>query len=315
MGDTTGEYNGVTTGQDLSDSRSPEELSQEAVKAAADADLVLFFGGLNKSDHQDAEDSDRESMALPYGQDELIESLVKANPNLVVVNISGTGVAMPWADKVPAIVQGWYLGSETGNALAAVLSGDVNPSGKLPYTYYASLDQVGAHKLGEYPGHKSVDALGNEVMDMPYNEGIYVGYRFIDKNKLKPTFPFGHGLSYSQFKYGKASVDRKSIGADETVKVTVPVTNISNREGKETIQLYVHDKKSSVDRPVKELKAFRKVALQPGETQEVVFEIGTDALSFFDADRHEWVAEPGEFELLIGSSSADIRSNASFRLQ
>lgn len=315
VGDPSGEYNGVSTGQDLTDSRSAEELTQEALAAAADADLVLFIGGLNKSDHQDAEDSDRETMALPYGQDDLIRKLAKANPNLVVVNISGTGVAMPWVNEVPSIIQGWYLGSETGNALASVLAGDANPSGKLPYTYYASLDQVGAHKMGEYPGHKSVDALGNEVMDIPYNEGIYVGYRFIDKNKLKPTFPFGHGLSYTNFEYGKAVADKVLAKDADKIRVTVPVTNKGTREGKETVQLYVRDVKSTIDRPVKELKAFRKVDLQPGETQEVVFEIGRDALSYFDAEKHEWVMEPGEFEVLIGASSADIRTKASFKAE
>ena len=315
VGDPSGEYNGVTTGQDLNDSRSPEELTAEAIQVAKDADMVLFFGGLNKSNHQDAEDSDRLSMELPYGQDGLIEALAKANPNLVVVNISGTGVAMPWVNKVPAIIQGWYLGNETGNALASVLAGDANPSGKLPYTYYASLDQVGAHKLGEYPGHKSIDALGNEVMDMPYNEGIYVGYRFIDKNKLKPTFPFGHGLSYTNFGYGKATSDKVFAKNADKIQVKVPVTNTGDRKGKETVQLYVRDVKSTVDRPVKELKGFKKVELNPDETQEVVFEIGRDALSYFDADKHEWVMEPGEFEILIGASSGDIRSKTTFKAE
>ena len=315
VGDPSGEYNGVSTGQDLSDSRSPEELTAEAVAVAKDADLVLFIGGLNKSDHQDAEDSDRESMALPYGQDELIKKLAKANPNLVVVNVSGTGVAMPWVNEVPAILQAWYLGSETGNALADVLAGDVNPSGKLPYTYYASLDQVGAHKMGEYPGHKSIDALGNEVMDMPYNEGIFVGYRFIDKNKLVPTFPFGHGISYTTFDYGKAQAPKIFAKGDDKIEVVVPVTNTGDRKGKETVQLYVRDVKSSVERPVKELKSFKKVELNPGETKDVKFELDRSALSYFDADKHDWVMEPGEFEVLIGSSSADIRSKASFKAE
>ena len=315
VGDPSGEYNGVSTGQDLSDSRTPEELTAEAIEVAKDADLVLFIGGLNKSDHQDAEDSDRETMSLPYGQDAIIEALAQANPNLAVINVSGTGVAMPWVNSVPAIVQAWYLGSETGNALASVLAGDENPSGKLPYTYYASLDQVGAHKLGEYPGHKSVDALGNEVMDMPYNEGIYVGYRFIDKNKLKPTFPFGHGLSYTTFDYGKASMPKVLAKGDNKIEVVVPVTNTGDRKGKETVQLYVSDVKSSVDRPVKELKRFKKVELNPGETKEVKFELDRSALSYFDADKHDWVMESGEFEVLIGSSSGDIRSKAKFKAE
>lgn len=315
VGDVTGEYNGVVTGQDLTDSRTPAELTEEAVNVAKNADMVLFFGGLNKSPHQDAEDSDRETMNLPYGQNELISTLAKANPNIVVINISGTGVAMPWVKQVPAIVQGWYLGNETGNSLASVLVGDANPSGKLPYTYYASLDQCGAHKLGEYPGHKSIDVLGNEVYDIPYNEGIYVGYRFIDKNNLRPTFPFGHGLSYTTFKYGKATIDKKEGTADETFRVTVPVTNTGKREGKEIVQLYIADKESNLERPRKELKGFRKVALKPGETAEVTFEITRDALSYFDPEKHAWICEPGDFEAIVGASSTDLRSRVSFRIK
>lgn len=315
VGDPSGEYNGVSTGQDLTDDRSEEELLAEAVETAKGADLVLFIGGLNKSDHQDAEDSDRETMSLPYNQDAIIRALAKANPNLVVVNISGTGVAMPWTKDVKGIVQGWYLGSETGNALASVLAGDVNPSGKLPYTYYASLDQVGAHKMGEYPGHKSIDALGNEVMDIPYNEGIFVGYRFIDKNKLNPTFPFGHGLSYTTFNYGDVSAPKVFAKGDNKIEIEVPVTNSGDRKGKETVQLYVRDVKSSVERPVKELKGFKKVELEPGETKVVKFELGRDALSYFDEKKHDWVMEPGEFEILVGSSSADIRNKAKFKAE
>lgn len=315
VGDTTGEYNGVVTGQDLTDSRSPEELMAEAVKVAKDADVVLFFGGLNKSNHQDCEDTDRETLELPYGQNELIETLAKANPNIAVINISGTGVAMPWTKDVAAIMQAWYLGNETGNTLASVLLGDVNPSGKLPYTYYASLDQCGAHKMGEYPGHKGVDALGNEVWDMPYNEGIYVGYRFIDKNKLKPTFPFGHGLSYTQFKYGKAAIDKTEGTANDIYTVTVPVTNTGSVKGKEVVQLYVSDLKSSVDRPMKELKGFRKVELVPGETKEVSIEVKGSELGYFDVEKHEWIVEPGMFEALVGSSSADIRSRVKFAVK
>lgn len=314
VGDPTGEYNGVVTGQDLNDPRSPEELRDEALRVARDADIVLFFGGLNKSNHQDCEDTDRESLDLPYGQNELIDALAAVNPNIVVVNISGTGVAMPWTSKVAAVLQAWYLGNETGNSLASVLVGDTNPSGKLPYTYYASLDQCGAHKLGEYPGHPGVDELGNEVMDMPYNEGIFVGYRFTEKNKLKPTFPFGHGLSYTRFKYGKSTVDRTSGSADDYYTVTVPVTNVGDREGKEVVQLYISDLKSSVERPVKELKGFKKVNIAPGETAEVSFRISKADLSFFDAEKHAWVCEPGTFEALIGASSADIRDKVRFKV-
>lgn len=315
VGDPTGEYNGVVTGQDLTDNRTPEQLLEEALAAAREADVVLFFGGLNKSNHQDCEDTDRESLDLPYGQNELIEALAKANPDIAVINISGTGVAMPWAKDVDSILQAWYLGNETGNTLASVLLGDTNPSGKLPYTYYASLDQCGAHKLGEYPGHKGIDALGNEVWDMPYNEGIYVGYRFTDKNKLKPTFPFGHGLSYTTFEYGKADIDKAEGSKEDEFTITVPVTNTGDRTGKEVVQLYISDKKSSVDRPVKELKGFSKVELAPGETKEVSITVKGSDLGYFDAEKHAWVVEPGVFEALVGASAGDIRAKTKFNIR
>lgn len=312
VGDTSGEYNGVTTNQDLEDDRSPAELTAEAIRVARDADIVLFFGGLNKSNHQDAEDFDRLDYNLPYGQNELIDAVYDANPNMVYVNVAGTAVAMPFAKKVPAIVQAWYGGSEAGNAIADVLTGAVNPSGKLPYTMYASLDQCGAHKLGAYPGTLTKDKFGNDMYDMPYNEGIYVGYRFIDKNKLKPTYPFGHGLSYTTFEYGKVSADKDEITGDEIITFTVPVTNKGDREGSETVQLYITDVKAGVDRPVKELKGFSKVTLKPGETKNVSITVGKDALSYFDADKHQWVAEPGEFRAHAAASSGDIRSTVKF---
>lgn len=315
VGDTAGEFNGVKTGQNLQDNRSAEELKAEAIHVAKNADVVLFIGGLNKSEHQDCEGTDRETMELPYNQNELIMELFKANENLVVVNISGTGVAMPWKDQVHSILQAWYLGSENGNTLASVLLGDVNPSGKLPYTYYSSLDQCGAHKLGEYPGHKGIDALGNEVFDIPYNEGIFVGYRFIDKNRLKPTFPFGHGLSYTTFEYGKAEADRKIMEKNEKLVITVPVTNTGSRAGAEVIQLYIRDLKSSLPRPVKELKGFCKVVLQPNETKQVSFTVTAEELAYFDDAKHQWVAEPGKFEALVAASSADIRTKVSFELK
>lgn len=315
VGDASGEYNGVTTGQDISDSRTAAELIAEAVAVAKNADIVLYCGGLNKSDHQDAEDTDRETMSLPYGQDELIEALVKANSNVVVINISGTGVAMPWVNKVPAIIQAWYLGNETGNTLAGIIAGDVNPSGKLPYTYYASLDQVGAHKLGAYPGTPNTDGQGNVIMDMPYNEGIFVGYRFTEKNHIKPNFSFGHGLSYTDFKYGEMTLSKNTISEGETITISIPVTNTGSKQGKEIVQLYVSDKESSVPRPVKELKGFKKVDLQPGETCRVEFRLDTDALAFFNADSHKWETEPGEFEISIGASSSDIRSRKTFTLK
>ena len=313
VGDPSGEYNGVKSGQDLEDSRSPEELIAEAVAVAKEADYVIFIGGLNKSAHQDCEDADRKELGLSYGQDKVIAALAKANKNLIVVNISGNAIAMPWVKEVPAIVQAWYLGSEAGSAIASVLTGDVNPSGKLPFTFPASLQDVGAHKLGEYPGTPRSD--GSPIVDQKYNEGIFVGYRWADKEKTKPLFSFGHGLSYTTFAYGKAVADKKVMGQDETLTITLPVTNTGSREGSEVIQLYISDLKSSLPRPVKELKGFSKVKLAPGETREVTFTIGKEALSFFDDTRHEWVAEPGKFEAWIGASSTDIRNKVAFELK
>ena len=312
VGDASGEYNGVVSGQNLKDGRSPEELIAEAVRVAGEADYVIFIGGLNKSAHQDCEDSDRTGLGLPYGQDRVITELVKANQNLVVVNVSGNAVAMPWIKEVPAVLQAWFLGSEAGNAIAAVLMGDVNPSGKLPFTFPARLEDVPAHQLGEYPGSEKVGDIVNEK----YNEGIFVGYRWADKQKkAKPLFPFGHGLSYTTFEYGKPVADKKTMTADDTITFTVTVKNTGDREGQEVVQLYISDKKSSLPRPVKELKGFRKVKLAPGEEQKVSFTVAKDALSFFDDAKHEWIAEPGKFEAVIAASAADIRGVVPFELR
>ena len=312
VGDVSGEYNGVVSGQNLKDGRSPEELIAEAVRVAGEADYVIFIGGLNKSTHQDCEDSDRTGLGLPYGQDRVITELVKVNQNLVVVNVSGNAVAMPWIKEVPAVLQAWFLGSEAGNAIAAVLMGDVNPSGKLPFTFPDRLEDVPAHQLGEYPGSEKVGDIVNEK----YNESIFVGYRWADKQKkAKPLFPFGHGLSYTTFEYGKPVADKKTMTADDTITFTVTVKNTGDREGQEVVQLYISDKKSSLPRPVKELKGFRKVKLAPGEEQKVSFTVAKDALSFFDDAKHEWIAEPGKFEAVIAASAADIRGVVPFELR
>lgn len=312
VGDPSGEYNGVITGQNLTDDRTPEEILAEAVEVAKNADVVIYIGGLNKSYHQDCEDSDRSGLELPYNQDEVIRQLAKANRNLVVVNISGNPVAMPWTKDVAAIVQAWYLGTECGNAIASVLSGDVNPSGKLPMTFPMALTDVGAHSLDGYPGAARSD--GSDIVDCNYAEGLFVGYRWSDKNKIKPLFPFGHGLSYTGFKYGKPVVDSQVMTSDGKIIVKVPVTNIGDRAGAEVVQLYISDVKSSLPRPVKELKDFKKVSLAPSETAEIQFEITPDKLAYFDDTKHEWIAEPGDFAAMIGASAADIRHIVKFRL-
>ena len=312
VGDTVQSYNGVTVGRSLYETRSKDELLREAVEKAKNADVVIFVGGLNKSDYQDCEGHDRKSYDLPYAQNEVIEALVNVNPRLVFVNISGTSSVLPWLAKVPAVVQGWFVGSESGEAIASVLAGDANPSGKLPFTWYAHLNQCGAHALNTYPG---VWRNGQGIIDEEYKEGVYVGYRWTDKQKEKPLFPFGYGLSYTTFALGKASADKKVLNADEQISFTVSVTNTGKRAGAETVQLYVSHKKSSVDRPVKELKAFQKVFLQPGESRNVTLTIGRDALSFYDEATGQWKAEPGTFEALIGTASDNLPTKCSFELK
>lgn len=311
VGDASGEYNGVVTGQNLKDDRTPDELIAEAVKVAADADYVIFIGGLNKSANQDCEDTDRAGLGLPYGQDDVIQALAKVNRNLIVVNISGNAVAMPWVKEVPAIVQDWYLGSEAGSALAAVLVGDVNPSGKLPFTFPVKLEDNAAYALGEYTGVRS-----DTVINIKYNESIFVGYRWVDKQKKsKPLFAFGHGLSYTTFEYGKPVADAKTMSPDGKLTVKVTVKNTGSREGQEVVQLYIADKKSSLPRPLKELKGFKKIKLTPGESKEVSFVIDKEALSFFDDTKHAWIAEPGKFEAIIAASAADVKGVVPFELK
>lgn len=318
IGDQGGEYNGVESGQNLIEKRSEKELFDEAVELAKNSDYVIYMGGLNKSDFQDNEGMDRKSLGLPYNQDNLIQALAKANKNLAVVNISGNAVSMPWAKEVPAIVQGWYLGSEAGNALASVLVGDVSPSGKLPFSFPVQLDDIGAHKIGEYPGRPEDLAKAKTIKDtvnVTYNEGIFVGYRWLDKENIKPLFPFGHGLSYTTFELGKAKANKTSMNIDDEITFSIDVKNTGDRAAAEIVQLYVNDPKSSVIRPVKELKGFDKVYLEPGESKTVNITINKDALSYFDADKHEWVAEPGDFEAWIGTSADNIQSKVKFRLK
>ncbi len=305
VGDTTSVYKRVDSGQRLGDDRSEKELIAEAVEMAKKADVVLMFGGLNKAKKQDCESTDRAELGLPYGQDRLITALTEVTDNLIYINISGNAVAMPWIDSVPAIVQGWYLGSEAGNSLAAVLVGDVNPSGKLPFTFPVQLTDTGAHSMGEFSKN------GEEN----YGEGLLVGYRWNDAKDVTPLFAFGHGLSYTTFEYGEATVSRKTMKNGGKVIITVPVTNTGSCRGKEVVQLYIADKKASVMRPEKELKGFVKVDLAPGQTEKVKFVVDTQALSFFDDKQHCWVAEPGEFEALVGAASDDIRTSVSFVLK
>ena len=301
VGDLLRKYNNVDTGIDLTDPRSEEELIADAVAEAQNADLVLFFGGLNKAKGQDAEGRDRSSMALPYAQDKVIEALAQVNDNIVVVIVSGNAVEMPWIDKVDGVVEQWFLGSQTGHAIADILLGKVNPSGKLPFTFPVKLEDNAAHALNAY--HK-------DSLTVEYKESIFVGYRWAEKYDIKPLFAFGHGLSYTTFEYGQAKCRKSNKG----FKVTVDVTNTGSREGKEIVQLYIGDQESSLERPVKELKGFKKVALAPGETKTVTFEIDKDMLKYYDPSQGGWVLENGKFTAYVGAASDDIRTTIEFAI-
>ena len=305
VGDVTGDYNGVKTGQDLSESRSEAQLIADAAAAARKADAVIFVGGLNKSTHQDCEGDDRLQYGLPYAQDKVIGALAEANPNLAVVIVSGNAVAMPWIDRVPAVLEAWFSGSEAGNALADVVFGAVNPSGKLPFTFPVRLEDNGAHALGEYPGADKVK----------YNESIFVGYRWHDKEQLKPLFAFGHGLSYTAFAVGNVKADRTTLAPNGSIRISADVTNTGDRAGAEVVQLYIGDEQSSLPRPVKELKGFQKVSLNPGQTRTVTFEITPGMLQYYDDAKGAWVAEPGAFTAYVGAASDDIRGTVEFELK
>ncbi|MFI0431474.1 glycoside hydrolase family 3 C-terminal domain-containing protein [Mariniflexile sp. HMF6888] len=283
-------------------------LRDEAIQKAKKADLVIFLGGLNKNYHQDSEGSDRPDMRLPFGQDELITSLAAVNPNIVFVLFSGNAVEMPWIQKVPAIVQGWYLGSEGGNALANVLSGKVNPNGKLPFSFPLKLKDCGALSFDSsvFPG---------DGVNVNYKEDILVGYRWFDTKNIPVLFPFGYGLSYTTFQYGKPTVSSKSITTADSLVVTIPVKNTGKVAGKEIVQLYVNDEKSSLPRPLKELKGFEKVSLEPGEEKMVSFTLTKEALSYYDDKKNTWIAEPGKFKIMIGASATDIKGTVDFVLK
>ena len=285
-----------------------DSLRAEAVEMAKKADLVVLVGGLNKNHFQDCEGGDRLEYGLPFGQDELIEALLGVNKNLVLVLLSGNAVEMPWVSRVPAIVQGWYLGSMGGKSLADILSGAVNPSGKLPFSFPAKLTDCGAHAFDElsYPG----DSIKQE-----YKEDILVGYRWHDTKKVPALFPFGHGLSYTTFTYGKPVASAKAMAADGMLTVTVAVKNTGSIAGKEIVQLYVGDDKCSVLRPVKELKHFAKVALAPGEEKSVTFTLTPDDLKFYDEASAAWKYEPGKFKAYVCASSADVRGVVPFEMQ
>lgn len=290
---------------DVVDPSLNERLKAEALAKAREADLIIYIGGMNKNHRQDCENGDREGYDLSFGQNELISELARIQPRMVVVTFGGNPYAMPWLQKVAALVHCWYLGSESGNALVRVLTGQVNPSGKLPVTF--------ARQLSDYPyaayGAEAYPGVNRQVY---YKEDIYVGYRGFDKRmatakgkqRVAPLFPFGYGLSYTTYRYGKPALNGRTVSID--------VTNTGSRAGKETVQLYIGAMKCSEDRPVKELKDFRKIALQPGETQTVSFTLTDDMFRFFSVKKGQWTVEPGQYRVNVAPSSAESKNAVVF---
>jgi len=286
-------------GQEIPSWLNADSLRTVAIEKAKGADLVLYFGGLNKNHAQDCEGGDRKNMNLPFGQDLLINGLIAVNKNMVVTLMSGNAVTMPWINEVPALLQAWYLGSESGNAIASVIVGNTNPSGKLPFTFPVKLTDNGANAFDElsYPGVN---------FKQVYKEDILVGYRWYDTKKIEPLFPFGFGLSYTTFEIGKANTDKSKYTKTDVVKITVPVTNKGLKAGSEVVQVYISDNEASVTRPEKELKGFAKVQLSAGETKQVVIELPVSEWAFYSETKKGWELEPGKFTVQVGNSSRAI---------
>ncbi|MDD3079902.1 MAG: glycoside hydrolase family 3 C-terminal domain-containing protein [Paludibacter sp.] len=285
-----------------------DSLRKAAIELASKSDLVIYVGGLNKNTHQDCEGNDRLSYDLPFGQNELISELQKVNKNIVLVMLSGNAYAMPWLSQATTLVQAWYGGSEAGNAIANILSGNVNPSGKLPFTFGEKLSDYGAHSFGTiaYPGDETKEE---------YREDILVGYRWFDTKKINPQFPFGYGLSYTTFEYGKISADKKEYSADDTIQLSFTLKNTGSRDGAEVVQVYASEPNASVVRPTKELKAFKKVFLKAGESTIVGLSVKVKDLAYFDENSHTWHIDPSTFVLSNASSSTDIVSSVKIKVK
>ena len=284
--------------------KASDDLAGQALRAASQADVVIYVGGLNHRAHFDTESFDRKDMKLPYKQDELLERLVAANPRTIAVMFGGAAFEMgAWLAKVPAVLHVWYPGMEGGNALARALFGDINPSGKLACTFPKKLEDSPAHALGNYPGTNGV---------VRYEEGLLMGYRWFDSKNIEPLFPFGHGLSYSRFDYSNLRMTETSDGV---MTAEFQVKNSGVREGGEAAQLYVQHLNPRLARPLKELKGFGKVFLKPGEMRTISIPLERSAFAFYDPERRAWAAEKGEFKILIGASSRDIRLEQTVRLR
>ena len=278
---------------------NPDKLKKEALSIAKHADIVLFIGGLNKNSFQDSEANDRKSFELPYDQPKLISELSKANKNIAVILISGNAVKTDWKNDVKSIIQSWYLGSESGNAIASILSGKVNPSGKLPFSFPKNLTDNGAHHFGElsYPGNG---------VSQYYEEDILVGYRWHDTRDVKPSFSFGHGLSYTSFELSDIDSDKKHYLSDETINVNCTVKNTGGLEGKEVIQIYFGKVNSKINRAKKELKGFKKISVEKNKSEKIKIEIPVKSLAYYNEIKADWEIEKGDYFIYVGNSSDNI---------
>ena len=300
-----GSNNGQSSGTFSSKTQESDALLKEAVEVARTSDVALLVCGLNHD--YDTESFDRLNMDIPYGQVELIQEVVKANPRTIVVMIAGSPLNMAAVDICsPAIVWAWFNGMEGGNALVDVLSGKVNPSGKMPFTTPVSLDQSPAHALGNFPGRD---------LKVNYEEDILVGYRWFDTKGLPVVYPFGYGLSYTTLDYSNLNTDKETYDQADTIQATFTLTNTGDREGAEVAQLYVSDPVCSVMRPVKELKGFKKVFLKPGESRRITLDIPVSSLAFYSEAQSQFVVEPGEFILQLGASASDIKQRISVEVK
>jgi beta-glucosidase len=276
----------------------------EIIDDVEEAEYVFLVLGLDHEEHNDVENSDRESLELPEAQLDLIDEVTEKNENIIVILINGSPIRMDnWINKVKAIIEAWYPGQEGGHVIADIIFGDVNPSGKLPLTFPKRLEDSPAHLTEKrYPGNEKVF----------YEENIFVGYRYFDTQNIKPLFPFGFGLSYTNFKYKNIELDKTEFSDNEKLTVSLKIENIGKRKGAEIIQLYLREVHSKVERPVKELKGFKKVILTPNQIKTLQFEITKEALSYYDDDLKFWNVNEGEYEVFIGSSSQDIRLEEKF---
>ncbi|PNS00378.1 glycosyl hydrolase family 3 [Petrotoga mexicana DSM 14811] len=280
-------------GYHLDSDEIDEELIEKAKRSAKESDVAVIIAGL--PERYESEGYDREHMQMPQSHNKLIEEITKVQPNTVVVLSNGAPVEMPWVDKVKGLLESYLGGQAWGGAVADILFGEVNPSGKLAETF--------PKKLSHNPSYLNFPGEDDRV---EYREGVFVGYRYYDKKQIDPLFPFGYGLSYTNFEYTDLTIDKREINDNETLNVKVKVKNTGNIRGKEIIQLYVKDIESKVNRPEKELKGFEKIQLEPGEEKTVIFTLDKMAFAYYNTEIKDWYVESGEFELLVGKSSKDI---------